>query len=519
MKKIYLAISQNKDVVIAALEGKYKDLRIVEINEISALEPILYEDYYLLISDKSFIEDINTIDQERLKGQIWHIENELKVERIDKGPITLFKEVSTLTNFVYIKDLQNKKYSISHNSSKDSEKEKPLDSKESLKVQQPDLKTEIGSESDNEKKRVKNGNTKQSTTATSPKGKEISRNEDQDILTDPKENELPDDEENLSKPVNLKEPYPELDGSVIEKIEGECLSSVVEEFIKEDSKFQSTTSKDSDIDIDIRFDNRRNMRINFFNAPDSSPDSNNYTIGLWSPLGRIGVTTFAINFSIHLAKSGYSVAVIEGCTTKPNLKNSLNRFTSKPQEWKSYIQGLMDKTGQSSQKAYWKYKGVQWLPIGHEDTSNEWDESIVADYLNDVKSGHQIVLVDLPAGEMGESSLNILDHVDELWIFVDGANQETKSWKKYIQTTLNKYSFDKNLIYNIYYEFSKVSELSKELEIPIMVKIPELSKEVYRNYNQRKPLIEYEEPSLKLKESYDFLSKKNSRRNESTTQK
>ncbi|MFG3435153.1 hypothetical protein [Lysinibacillus fusiformis] len=211
------------------------------------------------------------------------------------------------------------------------------------------------------------------------------------------------------------------------------------------------------------------------------------SIGLWSPLTRMGVTTFAINFSIFLAENRLYVGVLEGLKDEPILKHWLKRYAQLPKDWTSYAKAI-HLAPTDSFNADWTYRNVLYLPLDDDDTELHWDNEKLEVYLS-TPTLMDITLIDLPAGEMKDYTYFSLNYIDELWIIVDDTYQEIVAWKNYIHAIQKKFDLKVRLIFNKEYEFSQTSRLSKTLDLEILCQIPSLHKEVMRNYYKNQPLL------------------------------
>lgn len=211
------------------------------------------------------------------------------------------------------------------------------------------------------------------------------------------------------------------------------------------------------------------------------------SIGLWSPLSRMGVTTFAINFSIFLAENRLYAGVLEGLKDEPILKHWVKRYAQLPKDWTSYAKAI-HLAPTDSFNADWTYRNVLYLPLDDDDTELHWDNAKLEVYLS-TPTLMDITLIDLPSGEMKDYTYFSLNYIDELWIIVDDTYQEIVAWKNYIHAIQKKFDLKVRLIFNKEYEFSQTSRLSKTLDLEILCQIPSLHKEVMRNYYENQPLL------------------------------
>lgn len=273
-------------------------------------------------------------------------------------------------------------------------------------------------------------------------------------------------------------------------------SEKVRDEIKEDHKSQQSIPSEHkkllDRAVEIR---KKSFSRTFFDK--------NKTVGVWSPLHRTGVTTFIMNYAAFLGQQKVSSAVIEGIGDNRILKTMLHRITPIPDNWNSYANALHN-TNASVEQINWTYGGVQWIPLDDNDFYIKWDSELLFHYINNVKY-FDIVLCDLPSGEMKEYTKRTIEQLDELWILMDDSFHQFLSWKEYIHDIIKDFPFKTYLIFNKKYEFSQDVRLSKEMDIPLLVSLPSLHKETMRQYYENTLLINqstvYEqllEPYLKL---------------------
>ncbi len=225
----------------------------------------------------------------------------------------------------------------------------------------------------------------------------------------------------------------------------------------------------------------------------------NKTIGVWSPIHQTGVTTFVLNFALYLAKHRIYTGILEGLTSNHILKYWLNRYTDVPNNWVSYATVIHDEIEPT--KANWIYGNVLFLPLQEGDIDHEWTTDTLESYFK-MPSILDIVLVDLPTGEMNKHTLDSLLYLSELWIIVDDSFHEIIAWKEYINQLHEIANTPIKLIFNKKYDFSQIDRLEKELGYPIITSLPSLHEEVKRNYYQTKPLIENELVYNKLESGF-----------------
>lgn len=231
----------------------------------------------------------------------------------------------------------------------------------------------------------------------------------------------------------------------------------------------------------------------------------NKTIGVWSPLYRIGVTTFVINFGMFLGMHKIETAVLEGLNNRYQLKNYLMKMSGLPTEWKSYASLLHNDQATNLNFAI-PFHNVYWLPIDSKDLNYDWNSDSLSAYVDGVKY-YDTLLVDLPTGELEDYTIQTLDHLDEIWIVVDNNLQQVLAWKEYIQKVFCTRKINVYLIFNKKLNFSQIDRTAQEMEIPILATLPALYEEVDKNNFECNPLVDHEDVYEKLIEPFTLLGK------------
>lgn len=225
-------------------------------------------------------------------------------------------------------------------------------------------------------------------------------------------------------------------------------------------------------------------------------------IGVWSPLHRIGVTTFIMNFSLFLAQYSLSIGVIEGISHHLKLKSLLSRYSgnSNNQEWCSYASYLED-DGELD-KVLWKFQDVFYFPLEERDLKYKWDVQLLNYYMEGLKF-LDLLLVDLPTGKMAPYTTEILNHIDEIWIITNNEVMEFLEWKDYIHSTLPIHKT--RIVFNEEIKESKPQKLAEKLEIPLLVSLPSLYYESAANAYEKYPLYLYEGVQEKLDKGFENI--------------
>ncbi len=229
----------------------------------------------------------------------------------------------------------------------------------------------------------------------------------------------------------------------------------------------------------------------------------NRVIGVWSPLHRSGVTSLTMNFAFYLAQRRIFTVVLEGLTSQHAMKDWLKRYTAPPENWTSYANALQSDS--SKAVVQWLYKNVNFLPLEKGDSQLDWTAKTLELYMT-TPNIVDVTLVDMPTGEMEVYTRDSLHYLDELWVVVDDAIQETLAWKSYIHELRDTVDIPIHLVFNKQYDFSQDKRLAKELDLPLLTSIPALHSETMQNYYENKPLYFQEGIVEKIEPSYQLMA-------------
>lgn len=228
-----------------------------------------------------------------------------------------------------------------------------------------------------------------------------------------------------------------------------------------------------------------------------------HTIGIWSPIPRMGVTSLTMNFGFYLAKRSVYTAVLEGLTERHALKDWLKRYTDMPTDWKSLAYAIQNDS--AIEHTNWNYKNVTFLPLDRNDPHAEWNHDSLESYITTTRV-MDVTLVDLPTGKMESYTKDSLQFLDQLWIVVDDAFQETVAWKDYIKELEDAAGIPIYLVFNKTYEFSQTERMQKALGYPLLTTLPALHEETMRSYYESTPLYFQAELQPLLDEGFDELA-------------
>lgn len=274
-----------------------------------------------------------------------------------------------------------------------------------------------------------------------------------------------------------------------EQLEHESVVTIVKEDVNEQEVEIKEPIDEAALENDVKVSFQNNqfpMRMrNLQKSLSGLEIEKNKTIGVWSPLPAVGVTSFLINFSLFLSENKVHTAVLESLTTDHIIKDWLNRYSSIPDKWVSLANNLH--TAEPKGNIEWIYRGVKFFPLHKDDIKQKWNvETFRAYHL--MTEIYDVTLVDMPTGEMNVLANESLKYMDELWIIVCDRVQQLNSWKDYIKKIEKTHNIPIHLIHNQMIDVSLPEVISDCMELPMLATIPALWEETAKNYYQKKPL-------------------------------
>ena len=224
------------------------------------------------------------------------------------------------------------------------------------------------------------------------------------------------------------------------------------------------------------------------------------TIGIWSPLHRIGATTFTMNFALYLASLSIPIAVLEGITKDIKMLSLLEVYSKRSRQWASYNSYLTE-SNLKAEQSIWSYQNANFFPLDERDIIANWSNDKIYYYMNGLKF-HDVVLVDLPTGEMAPYTVESLKHIDELWVIINNDLLSLMEWKGYLQTQLFPRVEMKAIFLDEYEGISKPKKVASQLDLPLITGVPTLQSEILKNYFETSALIQQEGVREKVEPSF-----------------
>jgi hypothetical protein len=465
MKKIYLAISETEGVSLLQNELKIKDSELITLKNKDEVDEVLNNKsfYMMFISVEYLPNDILTNDS--LEGILYIYDSTNHLTVNDVKNIRIYSDVKKMVAEALLESLANIKIIKEKAGTKPIQQASPP----IIEAEIDRKKEEVGAAP------IQPQEVKQKTVVEKPK--DTNGNE----FDNPRDNDKGKD-----KPIQTNVP-PVPNTEVIEVQSEESTLEVKEVENDEYSMDYISNRINESINDDIYVKPEYNLRI-----------------GVWSPLQRVGVSSFILNFAIFLStQHKFDIAVVENINNKPRLKSLLTRYHSQPKEWASYPDVFINKNIPTS-KSRWTYKNVSWFPLGDTDSQQKWNEKLLIFQFGKLKK-FNLVFVDLPTGPMEKYTKDTLKYLDELWIMVDDSPDQLAEWKKVMKDNIQSNSIKTKLLFNRQCSNSKAKGISKLLDIPLLTTFPTLHNEYVANQYSNKPLIEKLSVYYKLIPSYRKL--------------
>ncbi|MBU7595915.1 hypothetical protein [Metabacillus halosaccharovorans] len=456
MKQIYLAISSDAEYLISELKeaDKIKEYTYKVLDK-KEVKQALKEDFFLLIVDQEHLDEkiVSTIKRvNKATFKLWYINPTYKNEITSH--ISTFADLDSLIQSIQLSELTSS--SLFHNLTSEGVKENSIKNEEINTEEKLNPEKELN-ELDVSERQHKSGR-----------------------------HSTPIEKNKEKNPAQLGITTQEADDTEKTEVDNGRGTNQLEDESKKASFVKRAAVIRKDLFSEMKW-------------------SQNKTIGVWSPLHRIGTSTFIINFAIYLGRMKVNTTVIESLTKYQILNTTLTRYTSKPLNWSSYIEALHDSTVQGKQ-VNWEYEKVTWFPLGKIDKDIEWEDFMIDELFKNVKY-FDIALVDFPGGKMEDYTLYTLNHVQELWILVDDSVHQIVAWKNYIHQLQEEYDIDIKLIFIRAFPFSKSKKLAEDLEIHLFETIPDLSQAAAKNHYMKYPLLDYKNVYDLLQDPFETLGK------------
>lgn len=224
------------------------------------------------------------------------------------------------------------------------------------------------------------------------------------------------------------------------------------------------------------------------------------SIGVWSPMQRSGVSTFINNFAFFLAQYPIEIAVLEAISNKVKMKSLLSRYQALPAQWESYC-SFISGAVQASQVRL-NFNSVDFYPLDNANLNRKWDNTLIHYYFEGLKF-YDVLMVDLPTGEMTPFTEEAVFHLDEVWILINNDVLELMEWKSYMKRILDGKKV--KLIFNNFIACSEPNAIAEALEYPLITAVPTLHEEAIKNQYLKGPLYHQDGVAEKLQNSFSEI--------------
>ncbi|MFD1609778.1 hypothetical protein [Oceanobacillus luteolus] len=344
---------------------------------------------------------------------------------------------------------------------------------------------------------------------------------------DSEKTEVTDDEPTV---ISIAPPYPQ-------KIEHEIHSRLLEARTVDLSLYPSNTDSKEERIIQLEpyvkeyfslvgqkeflsgTDKRLAATLEMFEYINMNRSIKNKSVGVWSPVSAIGVTTFVMNFAFHLGERRLPISVMEGLKETPMMFKELERIapTNKifPKDWLSYVSYMNKRKELDKGNAHFvrsaviDYKGVYWFPLA-KTLNEDYNASIIEDipYYLSFGNPREIVLVDLPNGEFKKDSRKLIKELKELWILLDGSTDIIFSYINYIeQLQADNPHLRISLILLDYFPYVSKTLVEQSFKYPVLATLPDLHSEIRKNKYEHMSIMENEDIKELLQPSFSKIGR------------
>ncbi|HHB2105548.1 hypothetical protein PDJ84_25395 [Bacillus cereus] len=225
-------------------------------------------------------------------------------------------------------------------------------------------------------------------------------------------------------------------------------------------------------------------------------------IGVWSPISRVGVTSFLTNLAVFLANYSISISVLEGVSNTPKLYSYVQKFMKIDERWISLSDFLIN-PNQTTQHIPLHYKGITFFPFNRNNYKCFTDNIMNRYYIEGLRF-FDLVFLDIPSGPMVKHTLESLRHIDELWILCNNDVYNYNLASKFITQKINP-KVDTKLIFIDQFEFSKPKIIQNMFESDILFEFPSIFEEVAKIQYSNKLFVEDDATFAKLKPGFEQI--------------
>lgn len=225
-------------------------------------------------------------------------------------------------------------------------------------------------------------------------------------------------------------------------------------------------------------------------------------IGVWSPINRVGVTSFLTNLAVFMANYSISISVLEGVSNTPKLYSYVQKFLKIDERWISLSDYLIN-PNLTTQHIPLHYKGVTFFPFNRNNYKCFTDNIMNRYYIEGLRF-FDLVFLDIPSDPMVKHTLESLKHIDELWILCNNDVYNYNLASKFIIQKINP-KVETKLIFIDQFEFSKPKIIQKMFESDILFEFPSIFEEVAKIQYSNRLFIEDDATFAKLKPGFEHI--------------
>ncbi|GLO68302.1 MULTISPECIES: hypothetical protein [Oceanobacillus] len=510
MEKIFLASTDNifvhntsKDIQSSIPNYKDKNVSVIKDKE-QLLRFLQQDEFDLLIIDNTLITE-DEIKNTNPNGRVWLIDPNLSSKTVN-GQFCIWNSSKDYKQDLFRLGMSNpmknsKKVSLDENSSHVQEVDR-LETKQMEGILKEELNNDSADQTKEKYKQSINKNSQREISSLSDNQKEILASQGKDIEDKKSENEkkMPDPDATI---ISIAPPYPnEISESVQTRlIEAKKMQLKLQPEMEEKEKrivdlepyvneyFHLVSYREFIKQMDKRLLATLKMK-DYINMNQSR---SNKSIGVWSPNRQIGVTTFVMNFAFYIGQQKrLPISVMEALREDPIMFKELERIAPKkhvfPKKWYSYVtyvntcKDIDEPQSDLLASSVIDFKGVYWFPLGKGNV--DYKNSVIDDipYYIFVSNPQDVVIVDLPNGELKKDTRETLKHLNELWILMDGSTDMIFGYKDYIKKMkLDNPHLSIYIIFQNYFPIVAEKLIRDTFDYPVLATLPDLNNEVRKN--------------------------------------
>ncbi|RFB11453.1 hypothetical protein DZB84_20515 [Bacillus sp. HNG] len=155
------------------------------------------------------------------------------------------------------------------------------------------------------------------------------------------------------------------------------------------------------------------------------------SIGLWSPYPEVSLSKYIIDLALYLNKISVPVVVAEvpdPTEVETYLWNEISKFSSS-KGWKGWESFYKE---EGSEEQLWRYDNICWLASSLENKNIS--KKKISNIIKNLIYWRYLTIIKLPNGCLDPYFLDLINSLDEIWIYIKDYDKNVEMWKRYIET-------------------------------------------------------------------------------------